>query len=136
MISYKRPASQQPGNRDFNYHLLKIKIKSEHAIGYLKRQFQSLKKLRLNILTKKDVVYVTGWINACIILQCFCIDQELSLADDFLADSFDWENKQQASYQAVVPAEDESNVNRKQTLAGAEKSWELLKKKLFDSREK
>ena len=53
MIPYQRPASQQPENKNFNYHLSKIKIKSEHAIKYLKSQFQSLKKLRLNIHTKK-----------------------------------------------------------------------------------
>lgn len=43
--------------------------------------------------------------------------------------------KQKASYQLIVPAEDESLVDRKQTLAGAEKSRELLKKKLFDAKE-
>lgn len=89
MIPYKRPVNQRLGNKTFNYHLSKIRIKSEHAIGYLKGQFELLKRLRLNIFTKEDIVYVTDWINACMILQCFCIDQELDMAKNFLEDGFD-----------------------------------------------
>lgn len=111
MIFYKRPASLKKENKEFNYNLSRIQIKSEHAIGYLKQQFQLLKKLCLNIHSKDDIVYVTGWINACIILQCFCIDQELNLQRDFLTDGRNWERAQQEAYQLVIPAEDKSSVN-------------------------
>lgn len=53
MIFYKCSVSQQPENKNFNYHLSKIKIKSKLVIGYLKEQFQYLKELQVNILIKK-----------------------------------------------------------------------------------
>ena len=38
------------------------------------------------------------------------------MADDVLADGFDWEQKQQVSYHVVIPIEDESNANRKKNV--------------------
>ncbi len=84
MIPYKRPQSLLQDNKNFNYHLSKIHIEKKHAIGYLEGRFQSLRRLQLNLTTKNDVVHLTGWINACIILHSFCMYQELELQKDFL----------------------------------------------------
>lgn len=131
LIPYKHPGSLLKENKDFNYHLSKIRIKSEHAIGYLKGRFQSLKKLRVNIHTKKDIVYATGWINACIILHSFCMDQKLDLQKDFLRDGLEHETEQQKFYQPVVPVENESDLARKRTLTNAMEGREILKEQLF-----
>ena len=40
------------------------------------------------------MVYLTRWINACIILHFFCIDQKLELQKNFLQDRHEWENIQ------------------------------------------
>ncbi len=44
IIPYKERHKSKE-NRDFNYALFKVRIRSEHAIGYLKGRFQSLKDL-------------------------------------------------------------------------------------------
>ena len=49
MIPYKSPATSLKPNRTFNFHLSRIRIRSEHTIGYLKRQFQSLKERKFQI---------------------------------------------------------------------------------------
>lgn len=131
MIPYKRSNSLLQENKDFNYNLSQIRIKSEHAIGYLKGRFQSLKKLCLSINSKDDVRYATEWINACIILHSFCMDYELELQRDFLRDGAKFETQQQKTYQPVVPTEDESDVDRKRTLANAIEGRESLKQQLF-----
>ncbi|KAG2740099.1 hypothetical protein P692DRAFT_201695508, partial [Suillus brevipes Sb2] len=41
--------------RTFNYHLSKIRVCVEHTFAVLKGQFQSLRELRINIQTEKDL---------------------------------------------------------------------------------
>ena len=60
MIFYKRPYLLLQNNKNFNYNLLKIQIKSKYAIEYLKSTFQLLKKLQLNLFRKNDIVYIIG----------------------------------------------------------------------------
>ena len=66
----------------------------EHTIGYLKGCFQSLKKLRFQVLNSQDLTYVTLWINTCIIIHAFCLDHELEIEADWLKDGTDWERDQ------------------------------------------
>ena len=91
MIPYKKPHNRSVSNRDFNYNLSRIRIRSEHAIGYLKGRFQFLKELRIAIHTEQDIVYVAAWINACIILHAFAIDEE-ELSKDFEEDGYLFEH--------------------------------------------
>lgn len=82
-------------NRSFNYHLSRIRIRSEHGIGYLKGRFQSLKKLRIQILNPQDLAYATLWNNSCIILHAFCINYEQHLVhNDWLRDGIEWGRQQ------------------------------------------
>lgn len=95
MIPYKSPASLLKKNRTFNNHLFWIRIRSKHAIGYLKGKFQSLKELRFQITNPQDFAYATLWINCCIILHAFCINYEQQLVySDWLKDGIDWEKDQ------------------------------------------
>jgi hypothetical protein len=77
VIPYSHPAKLEDDNGRFNYRLSSVRIESEHAIGYLKGRFQSLRELRLQLNSEEYVVYSTLWIQACIILHCFCLDHEL-----------------------------------------------------------
>ena len=58
MISYKIP-NRIKENRDFNYTLSRVQIWSEHAIGYLKGQFQSLKELQVKINNRKNMRFAS-----------------------------------------------------------------------------
>src|ERR1700761_7411388 len=45
---YKRPEALEPEKEEFNNHVSMLRIRSEHAIGFLKGRFHSLKHLRVN----------------------------------------------------------------------------------------
>lgn len=79
MIPYKSPANLLKKNRTFNYHLSRIRIQLEHAVGYLKEKFQSLKKLRIQITNPQNLAYTILSINYCIILYAFCINHKQPL---------------------------------------------------------
>jgi hypothetical protein len=86
---YKKPASLQADNKTFNYHLsrvntiflngtssvclltsqLQVRVKSEHAMGYVKGRFCSLKGLRQQIDDTVDHGRALAWIKACIIIH-------------------------------------------------------------------
>ena len=57
--------------RFFNLTLSQIRIRNEHAIGYLKGRMQSLKGLRLQINDKKDLHFAMLWIRSCITIHAF-----------------------------------------------------------------
>lgn len=46
------PEREEPDNRVFNNHVSMVHIRSEHAIGYLKGRFHSLKGIRVKIHDK------------------------------------------------------------------------------------
>ena len=82
MIFYKKSLNEVRENRIFNLNLSKIRIKSEHVIGYFKSRFQFLKKFRIQIHESKDVLYVMIWVNAYIVLHFFYFDDELKMQRD------------------------------------------------------
>ena len=90
---FKKPNNRSKINKKFNYNLSRIRIRSEHAIGYLKGRFSSLKELRIAIRNKKDTRYASAWINACIILHAFAIDEE-AYSPDFAKDGYIWEHEE------------------------------------------
>jgi hypothetical protein len=76
---YKMPDADEPENRRFNNHVSMVRIRSEHAIGFLKGRFQSLKHLRVSITDEGSHIFATYWIAACIGLHSFvmqCEDDE------------------------------------------------------------
>ena len=105
MILYKSPATSLKPNCTFNFHLSRICIRSEHTIGYLKGRFQCLKELCLQVLNAQNLAYVTLWINTCIILHAFCLDQELKIEADWLKDGIDWEREQNRDIERKQEAE-------------------------------
>ena len=76
---YKKPEADGPENTRFNNHVSMVHIQSEHAIGFLKGQFASLKHLRISIVDEAAHIFVTYWIAVCIGLHSFammCEDNE------------------------------------------------------------
>lgn len=53
-----------------------MRIRSEHAIGYLKGRFQLLKGLRVAIVDKASHKFATYWVLACIAVHNFALDRE------------------------------------------------------------
>ncbi|KAF9484225.1 hypothetical protein BDN70DRAFT_826181 [Pholiota conissans] len=53
-----------------------IRIRSEHAIGYLKGRFHSLKNLRVHITSRRRHIIATYWIAACVGLHSLAIKYE------------------------------------------------------------
>ncbi|KAE9388171.1 hypothetical protein BT96DRAFT_836679, partial [Gymnopus androsaceus JB14] len=60
----------------FNNHVSMVRIRSEHAIGFLKGRFQSLKDLRVNISDEKSHKFATYWGLACILVHNFAMTCE------------------------------------------------------------
>ncbi len=70
---YKKPESDLPENAIYNNHVSMVRIRSEHAIGFLKGRFQSLKGLRVNIKDEASHKFATYWVVACIGLHSFAM---------------------------------------------------------------
>ncbi|KAF7349600.1 DDE Tnp4 domain-containing protein [Mycena sanguinolenta] len=98
MISpYKKPYSLQPRNEEFNNHVSMVRIRSEHAIGFLKGRFQSLKGLRISIKDDKTHQFATYWVAACVGVHSFAMqcedeergpdeDEDVVMADPFIGE--------------------------------------------------
>ena len=69
MTPYKKPLSTLQENATFNYHLSHVRVKSEHAMGYIKGRFCSLRGLRQQIDNALDHERAVAWIKACIVIH-------------------------------------------------------------------
>ncbi|KAI0340724.1 hypothetical protein BDW22DRAFT_1333982, partial [Trametopsis cervina] len=63
-------------NEVFNNHVSMVRIRSEHAIGFLKGWFQLMKGLRVLIRDEASHKFATYWVAACINLHAFAIQCE------------------------------------------------------------
>ena len=134
MIPYKRPANTvSKENRDFDYQLSRIRIRSEHAIGYLKGRFQLLKELRILITSPKDITYASCWIQACIVLHAFAIDSELATNETWLNDGIAMEHSSRALDDAQPETFTAQNDSNDVTLRAGKAFRETLKQRLTDS---
>ncbi|KJA13569.1 hypothetical protein HYPSUDRAFT_119452, partial [Hypholoma sublateritium FD-334 SS-4] len=66
---FKKPLSTIPDNAKFNYHLSRVRVKSEHAMGYFKGRFCSMRGLRQQIDDARDHERAVAWIKACIVIH-------------------------------------------------------------------
>lgn len=82
-------------------------------IGNLKKWFEYFNELGFQVLNAQDVAYGIFWINICIILYIFCLDQELEIETDWLKDGMHWETKPNKNSKREQKAEDIS-TGRKQ----------------------
>ena len=83
---YRKPLSALAENKVFNYHLSRVRflfihpemppttsrqvrVKSEHAMGYIKGRFCSLRGLRQQINNPQDHECTLIWVKTCIIIH-------------------------------------------------------------------
>lgn len=84
-----RPEKDTRENTKFNYYVSKIRIRSEHCVGFLKGRFSSLRGLRRRIDHIRGLHMAIFWVTACIVLHGFAMKHEASpdmTADDFFQD--------------------------------------------------
>lgn len=77
-----------------------IRIRSEHAIGFLKGRCQSLKSVRVNIVDERTHKFATYWVLACATVHTFamkCEAEEKSSDEDPADDPFVAEGHDYAS---------------------------------------
>jgi hypothetical protein len=67
--AYKAPAANLQDNTDFNYCLAKSRVRVEHCIGILKSRWSSLREMRQQLRSKKEMNILTSWVAACCILH-------------------------------------------------------------------
>jgi hypothetical protein len=85
---YKAPERYLSQNEKFNEKVSSLRIRSEHAIGFLKGRFQALKSLRVRISDEKTHKYATYWIAACVAVHNFALrcEAEERAADETVDD--------------------------------------------------
>jgi hypothetical protein len=53
-----------------------VRIRSEHAVGYIKGRFQSLRGLRQQINSMRDHALALAWVRTCIIIHSLAVRYE------------------------------------------------------------
>jgi hypothetical protein len=136
---YKKPERDLHDNEIFNNHVSMLRIRSEHAIGFLKGRFQSLKRLRIKIKDEKSHKFATYWIAACVAAHSFAMqcEEEEKLEDGDAGDSF--EDPFINDGLSSSSGSDEFGCIQEHAstrLNAARKFRERLKKRLFQAKEK
>ncbi|KIK23916.1 hypothetical protein PISMIDRAFT_41300, partial [Pisolithus microcarpus 441] len=76
-----RMAGLSRGQKEYNKHLSKVRVRVEHAFAALKGRFQSLRELRLHMNSLRDIRIAVHWVQCCIILHNMIIRFEERLGD-------------------------------------------------------
>ncbi|KAF7322259.1 DDE Tnp4 domain-containing protein [Mycena chlorophos] len=85
---YKKPANSETRQPDiqllclFELTTIQVRIRSEHAVGFLKGRFQSLRGLRQQIKNEHDHRRAIEWIRACVIIHTLVHEIETDGADE------------------------------------------------------
>lgn len=133
---YKKPYRDLEENEVFNNHVSMVRIRSEHAIGFLKGRFKSLKGLRVKIVDERSHRFATYWVLACIVVHTFamqCEEEEYSDSDSE-DDPFVGEGASSGSDDDQPEAGPSWSSSQRLTAARAFR--ERLKAELFDARQR
>jgi hypothetical protein len=79
---YKKPLSEKANNKTFNYFVSRVRVRSEHAVGYLKGRFGSLRGLRQQILNERAHHLALAWVKTCMVLHMLCWKIETQLDEE------------------------------------------------------
>lgn len=109
-----------------------VRIRSEHAIGFLKGRFKSLKGLRVKIIDERTHKFATYWVIACIAVHSMQCKEEEEY-DDSDDDSFIAEGRSVASSDNNEPDQVPIHDNT-QHLTAARQFREKLKADLFEAK--
>lgn len=118
-----------------------VRIRSEHAIGFLKGRLQSLKSLRVSIKSEKTHKFATYWVAACIGVHSFAMqcedeerpdsDEDAAMADPFIRDGLSSSSDSSAN---TSPAR-RGRASQTRLQSGKAKR-ESLKQALFKTKDK
>jgi hypothetical protein len=136
---YKRPEADARDNTRFNNHVSMVRIRSEHAIGFLKGRFASLKHLRVNIKNEGAHIFATYWIATCIGLHNFAMSCEDNENPDRNTTEAGWQDPFIDEGLSSGPSDMEYELSRSNTrssratrrLHKAKAKREKLKEQLF-----
>jgi hypothetical protein len=79
---YKKPLSEKANNKTFNYFVSRVRVRSEHAVGYLKGRFGSLRGLRQQIRNERAHHLAVAWVKTCLVLHMLCWKIEMELNEE------------------------------------------------------
>lgn len=85
-----------------------VRIRSEHAIGFLKGRFQSLKGLRVRIKDKNSHQFATYWVAACIGIHAFAMQCE---AEERARDNLDGDDDEDPFIAQGLSSDSDSDTN-------------------------
>jgi hypothetical protein len=118
-----------------------VRIRSEHAIGFLKGRFHSLKSLRVNINDARSHKFATYWVAACIGLHSFAMqceeeenaneENEARWRDNFIDEGLSSSGEDSEAEGAAQPVQPVSS----RRLQAARKHREKLKRRLFRAKQ-
>jgi hypothetical protein len=117
-----------------------VRIRSEHAIGFLKGRFHSLKSLHVNIDDARSHKLATYWVAACIGLHSFAMqceeeenanEDEVRWRDHFIDEGLS-SSGEESEDEGVAPPVPVSS----RRLRAAQKHREKLKRRLFRAKER
>ncbi|KAF7307574.1 DDE Tnp4 domain-containing protein [Mycena indigotica] len=129
MAPYKAPMKFQDWNEIFNYYVTNVRVRSEHAVGYLKGRFCSLHGLRLRIDDQEHIGFATYWIIACMVVHNFAMVHERNI--DMDTDAFFLEGLQHVQAEVAEAGAIDADA-RDIELAAAEERRCEIKEMLFD----
>jgi hypothetical protein len=137
---YKKPLKDLPENEKFNNHVSMLRIRSEHAIGFVKGRFHSLKHLRVNIRDGATHKIATFWVSACIGIHAFALRCE----EEERGGDADSDNPDPFIAEGLSSADSESDANHvalavpmgRDRLSNGKAFREELKRKLFRAHER
>ena len=140
------PEKSIPENSEYNNQVSRVRIRSEHCMGYLKGRWSSLRGLRLRIDHQGAKELTSLWIMTCIHLHNFAIGHERWSnveADYFFVEGerlmlkerqerLEWEERRARALAAQEAAYQDGSDEAMDLLAGRIKR-EQLKHRLFES---
>lgn len=114
-----------------------VRIRLEHAIGFLKGRFHSLKELRVNIKDETTHKFATYWVVACVGVHSFAMrseaeergdsDEEAVMADPFINEGLSSSSDSEANA-VLAPATPH--------IHSARTKREYLKRRLFKAKDR
>ncbi|KAF7372339.1 DDE Tnp4 domain-containing protein [Mycena venus] len=128
---YKRPASLQANNKTFNYHFSRVRVKSEHSVGYIKGRFASFRGLRQQIDDSIAHERALAWVKACLVIHTLVGFIESGQEDEEFVEELVQEGLRDDPQERVIEGGLDASSSRRQTRG--EKKRMDLKQKLFAS---
>jgi hypothetical protein len=117
-----------------------VRIRSEHAIGFLKGRWHSLKHLHVRITDEQSHKFATYWIAACVGLHTFAMqceeDERIDDDDGQHEDPFIAEGLSSSSSDDDTPPLQPSRNPNLQRLQAAKAQRESLKRALFRAKDR